>query len=220
MFGPRMWVPLGESWLMLRPFEKVEMSIVAKGWQRMDIHMYTYLVGGATLEDEEEWYERVRKEENSYIWAIVPLDASRPIGVTGIHNVNQIGGCHTGIIIWDKDWWGKRVASSTHFARTLFAADYLGRVIISSSVREPNVASRKALERIGYVVTGKGLRDAYRQGQYFDTLYLSWLNPDRIDILYPEGIPNTVKIKAGLEKAQKALDKAREVVQFDPPETN
>ena len=177
----------------------------------MKILEYTQMLFGASLEGEMAWYEKVCKDASTCLWAIATPD-NTPIGVTGLHELNLSGGCTSGIIIWDQSWWGKGVASAAHLMRTLFATDYLARLTINSCVRVPNEASKKALERVGYTIWGTEPPTVFRGGGYLSTHHLTWINPERTDLVFSAGIP--LLYRPGIDKARVALQKAREVVKF------
>ena len=220
MFGMKMLVNRGEELqVFLRPFEKEELSLVTKGFQSPTIHRYTRQIFAQTLENEEEWYHRVRRSETDCVWAIVVagsnfkhsgVDCQTPIGVTGIHGIDQWGGGRTGIVIWDHRVWGLGVASAAHLGRTLFVADFLNRNTLRSSVMVGNNSSLNALKRVGYTVCGTNPRHSFREGKWLDEFQLTWLNPRKISDLYPEGLPG--KFKRGVKRAEKALETAREFV--------
>lgn len=212
MFGMTMNVEFDGFGITLRAFKKEEMADVANGFSSMKIHLYTGQSFAQTLENEIEWYDKMRVSKEDMVWAIAPDDSSKPVGVTGIHNINIGGSCNTGITIWDQKWWGKGVATRAHLGRMLFMADYLNRLTATSSVRVDNPASLKAVTKVGYFITGKYPRTAQRQGKFLDTYALCWLNPERISILFPEGLPE--EYEEGVKKAKEALDLARLVISF------
>ncbi len=213
MFGINMLVKTKRVSVSLRPGTKEDIPELVKHFSSMRVHMYTMGLFAQTLENELEWYEKTRKSEEGCTWFIQPESSQVPIGVTSLHKIDSTdGGCTSGIIIWDPSWWGKGVASATHLARTLFAADYLNKYSISSSVREENEASRKALERVGYTVWGTEPVDAYRAGRWINTHQLKWLHPEKYHFYYPDGLPE--KFTVGVERAKIALATARQVVEF------
>lgn len=200
--------------LYLRPLCKDDLPTLVKSFSSMKIHMYTRGLFGQTLESETEWYENKRKSSSDCVWAIQPVGSDVPIGVTAIHDLTLLSNtCTTGIIIWDQNWWGRGVASATHLARTMFAADYLNQFMIKSTVIVPNEASRRALERVGYTICGKDPRTVYRGGVWLDEYHLVWLHPNMISYYYPEGLPE--QYEAGVERAKKALEIARAEVDFN-----
>jgi RimJ/RimL family protein N-acetyltransferase len=212
MFGFTMSIIYRGMEILLRAPKKQEMPLLVKGFGSLKIQMNTAQTSARTEEDETEWYEKQRTSQNKATWFIVPKGNDQPVGVTSLEGIDQFGSCTSGIIIWDSAWWGKGVASAAHLGRTLYAADYLNRSRIDSSVRVVNPGSLKALLRIGYTVWGTEPRSAYREGKWGDTYHLTWLHPERVNLLYPEGIPEC--FKEGLEKAQSALALAREIVKF------
>lgn len=212
MFGMQMQVSYGELAISLRPFAKEDLPIIVKRFSSMKVHMYTMGLFAQTLESEEEWYQKRSQDPSSCIWAIVPQGQTEPIGTTGLHNIDLWGSATSGIAIWDTNWWGKGVATRSHLARTLFAADYLQRYTIKSAARVNNQGSVKALLKVGYNKTGVEPRTFCRAGKYLDTQLFCWLHPERIGVLYPQGLPK--RYKKGVQRAKEALAKAREVVYF------
>lgn len=213
MFGVNMHVKTKKVSVTLRPGTKEDIPGLVKHFSSMQIHMYTKGLFGQTLENELEWYDRVRKDENDCLWFIEPEGSDVAVGVTGLHKIlSRGGGCTSGIIIWDRKWWGQGVAGATHLARTLFAADYLNKYSIRSSVREDNQASRKALESVGYTVWGTEPADGYRAGKWLNTHQLKWFHPEKYQFYFPDGLPE--KFTAGVERAKLALDTARNIVEF------
>lgn len=213
MFGINMLITHNNQVVRLRPFSKKDILILVEHFSSMKIHMYTKGLFAQTLENEEEWYEKNRKDEDSCIWAIQPKGYEFPIGVTALHHLSsRVNSCSSGIIIWDPNWWGKGIASATHLGRTLFAVDYLNRFTIKSSVRVENTASRKALERVGYSVWGTEPVSVLRGGIWLNTMHLIWLHPDRVSVYYPKGLPDI--LKDGVTRAKAALELARSEVQF------
>lgn len=213
MFGIKMFVKTDKAKVLLRPGTKEDIPELVKHFSSMQVHVYTQGLFGQTLENEIEWYDKVRKDENDCVWFIQPEGSDVPVGVTALHKIlSRGGGCTSGIIIWDQGWWGKGVASAAHLARTLFAADYLSKYSIRSSVREDNEASRRALESVGYTVWGTEPADGYRAGKWLNTHQLKWFHPDKHQFYFPDGLPE--KFVPGVERAKLALDKARQVVKF------
>jgi RimJ/RimL family protein N-acetyltransferase len=213
MFGINMQVKHKEIVVNLRPLTKADLPILVDHFSSMKIHLNTHGLFAQTLESEEEWYNKVRDNEDSCVWAIQPANSDSPIGVTSLNNItSRSNSCTSGIIIWDTNWWGKGVATASHLARTMFAADYLNRFTIRSEVKVQNEASRKALERVGYTVWGTEPLSVFKGGVWQDTNHLIWLNPEKISVLYPDKLPEM--FVTGVEKAKIALDMARKEVCF------
>lgn len=218
MFGYKMNIADNGLCVVLRPATLDDLPHVVQGFSSFDVHRYTNGISAPTLDDERDWFERTRKDKETWSWVITAYHQNRnetdtPIGVTALHHVSAYhGSCNSGIVIWDKSWWGKGVASLAHLGRTLWAADELQRSTITSQVVTPNEASLKALLKVGYTVTGRYARNRFRDGRFCDTYCLSWLNPKVISLLFPDGLPK--QYQCGVEKAETALEKARKIVTF------
>ena len=213
MYGVTMRVNHNGLTIVLRALSKEDIPVLVEHFSSMKVHLYTKGIFAQTLENELEWYEKNRKDPDGVTWAIQPEGYQFPIGVTSLHHINsRENSCGSGIIIWDPAWWGKGVAGAAHLGRTLFAADYLNRWTIRSSVRVANDASRRALERVGYTIWGTEPACILRANEWLDTYRLIWFHPERTDVFYPDGIPQMYQ--AGVERARIALDVARTEVVF------
>ena len=213
MFGVKMLVNHKGVKVNLRKFSKDDLPELVKNFDSMKIHLYTNGLFAQTLENEQEWYEKNRKDQDSCIWLIQPEGVDVPIGVTGLHGLTtREGTCTSGITIWDQNWWGKGIATAAHLGRTYFAANYLNRFTIRSHVRVENAASRKALERVGYTVWGQEPVDDFREGRWMDTYHLIWFRPSSVNFMFPGGVPE--KYLAGIERAKLALELAQKEVFF------
>lgn len=208
MYGQTFGITHRGITVTLRAFSKEDIPCLVKGFSSMSTVMYTNMLFAQVYENEVEWFEKTRKSSDVVSWAIVPEGCSEPIGVTALHDIQAFdGSCTSGIIIWEKSWWGKGVASASHLIRTLFAVDYLNRSTIKSCVRSENPASYKALQRIGYTIWGTEPDSVWREGNWIETHHLKWFHPERTDFLFPRGIPE--KYQQGIENARLSLDLAR-----------
>lgn len=212
MFGPKIKIGWGGVDILLRPFKSEEMPELANRFSSLEVHRYTLRHQGFTPEQELKWFQDVQDRSSDYIWAIEVPGVEYPIGSTGIHGVDKFQSCHSGIIICYPDWWGKGIASRAHIARTWFAATCLDRATIQSEVMEHNEASRRALERVGYTVTGRKVRCRRVGSDYVDGLILTWINPIWVPRLFPDGIPDAYA--PGINRAYDALEKAKEVIEL------
>lgn len=213
MFGNLIRVELDGLGITMRPLRKNEMENIAELFSSMEVVRFTNMVFAPTPDGEMDWWEKTSKDQSGVVWGIVPDGEDKAIGVTGLHQLNPYNfSCTSGIIIGDRRFWHKGIAYRAHLARTWYAAQTLNRYTIHSQVRTENEHSLKALLKVGYRVTGKFDRNCFHDGKYCDTWTLSWINPLRATILYPEGIPD--ELTASIGKAKEALDLAARTVKF------
>jgi RimJ/RimL family protein N-acetyltransferase len=208
MFGPKMTLTKDNITVVLKPFEKEELLTLVPDLQGIGDILYTSQTRGQNTDTETAWYERVIKN-SSYIWGV--FFDGKLIGVTSLFSFSPIS-CKavSGIMLANSKYQGKGIGTIAHIMRTYYAADFLNLNTIQSSVYSPNISSFKALEKVGYINTGSYLRSVYKKGEYLDETCLTWINPFRINVLYPEGIPE--QYKDAVKRAEDTLLFARENV--------
>jgi RimJ/RimL family protein N-acetyltransferase len=142
-----------------------------------------------SLKEEEEWLERVARSETELLWGL--FVQGEHIGGTGISGISwRSRHGLTGTMIGDRRWWGRGIATEAMGMRTRYAFEELGLEKLVTQVFEGNVASRRALERVGYQTVGVRRHHEYRHGQWWDVwlgelLRDDWLRRQST----PEGIP-------------------------------
>ena len=137
------------------------------------------------LEDEHEWFEKVRKEESSFVWGIWLVEAEKRtlignsalVGVGNEGHVPFIRQATSGSMIFRKEYWGRGIASAAHKARTWYAFEHLGLHRVKSAVIQANKGSRKALERAGYSFVYTERNEQYGEGRLHSMDCLECLNP-------------------------------------------
>ncbi len=104
------------------------------------------------------------------MWAIVARTSGRLVGNDGHprHQLAQPATRTTGIIIGERDEWGKGYAGEAMRLRTRYAFRELGLEKLITTVMAPNEASRRALERAGYRQCGTYRRHFLVDGQWHD----------------------------------------------------
>lgn len=180
-FGPIMRMAVNDLEIELAPLQKDVMGqFVQPGMQQHSITKY--LSGGAhVIEDEDEWYESVRKDSKKIVWGIWVVDeGSRMIiGTTALEGITHE---HThqatsGSMIFRKEYWGRGIASRIHMARTWYAFQEMGLDRIMSAVIHGNIVSRKALEKSGYDLVYVERNTSFSEGALRHQDNLECLNP-------------------------------------------
>jgi len=135
------------------------------------------------LKDEFEWFDKVRTDKDSMIWGIwvCASDGRQLIGTTGLNSIEYgptgMKQATSGVLIFDKNFWGKGIASAIHKARTWFAFTELGLTRIKSAVIQGNDASRKALEKSGYTFVYVERNTCFTDGAMQHQDNLECINP-------------------------------------------
>ena len=136
---------------------------------------------GAFFEDEQEWYDKTRKDNASRAWGIWDESDETPklIGSTALTRLEEspLRQMTSGSVLFDSSYWGRGIASAIHKARTWYAFNQLDLVRLKSAVLLPNVGSRKALSRSGYFHHSLERNETFVDGKLQHLENLECLNP-------------------------------------------
>ena len=184
MFGPIMQVRVGKLTIRLAPFAREDMGeFINNGG--MQSHLTTRYLGrriSPTLEDEQEWFDRIRKDSARIawgVWDVSPEGTPVLIGGSDLMNIvhDPLHQATSGSLIFRREYWGQGIATAIHKARTWYAFNELGLVRIKSAVMLPNIGSRKALERCGYFQHSIERNVKFSDGRLVHQENLECLNP-------------------------------------------
>jgi diamine N-acetyltransferase len=165
MLGP---VIEGER-IRLEPPRAEHLATYGRWFEDMEVTRFLLYRNPFTHKGEAEWLERTAADEKGVIWAILARTSGRVVGTTALHDINwrsRYG--MTGIVIGEKDEWGKGYAGEAMRLRTRYAFRELGLQKLITTVVEPNEASRRGLERAGYRQCGLYRRHFLVDGQWHD----------------------------------------------------
>lgn len=181
-FGPIMQFTVGELKIELAPLTKESMiEFVNPGMQQASITRYLASQVAYTLQDEEEWFDKTRKEKNSLVWGIWVIEKGQRtlIGNTALTDITRahIHQATTGSMLFRKEYWGKGIASAAHKARTWYAFQELGLHRLMSAVIQGNGGSLKALGRSGYTLVYVERNTVFADGALRNQDNLECLNP-------------------------------------------
>jgi len=172
----------------LAPLKREDMPEFVKdgGMQSYEVLKFLGRTTAAVLEDEYDWFEKVRKDKDDLVWGIYVIDGDSRIiiGTTGLHDIKSAmwAPCKTGtsgFMIFRSEYWRQGMAGACHRARTMYAFDVLGLVAIRSGVIFENEASRRAVESVGYVVHHTDRMHGLYMGEPRQDYALSCVNPDK-----------------------------------------
>jgi diamine N-acetyltransferase len=129
-----------------------------------------------TLEAEEQWYERATKGESGAMFTIYERLTMRPIGNTGLHDIDHFHRtAEFGLLIGEKDLWGR--GYGTEVTRLMLDYGFNGLALHNIMLRVHSMNERgiRAYRRAGFREFGR-LREAVRiGGRVFDTIYMDCL---------------------------------------------
>ena len=181
-FGLFMRFQVGEFTIELAPFTREDVSAYIPGMQQYTIKKYLAQYNAYVLEDEQEWFDRIRKDDTCVVWGIWLIEGDKRtlIGNSALNGIttDHIRQASSGSLIFRKDLWGKGIASAAHKARTWYAFHILGLHRIKSSVVHGNEGSLKALTRSGYELEYVERNTVFVDGRLTHQNNLACLNPN------------------------------------------
>ncbi len=181
-FGPIMQFTVDGLQIELAPISKETLKdFVDPGMQQFSVMRYMGMESTYTLEDEEEWYDRIRKDTSRLLWGIWVIENGTRtiIGTTALNEITHkhIRQSTTGSMIFRTEYWGRGIASAAHKARTWYAFHHLGLHRLKSAVLIDNHGSRKALSRSGYTYVYTERNESFVEGKLMHLDCFECLNP-------------------------------------------
>lgn len=181
-FGSIIQIKDGELNIELAPFSREDsLEFIKPGLQQSSVTKYLGITGATVQDDQLEWYDRIRKDDSRIIWGIWLIEGGKRklIGNSVLFDIKRkhIHRATSGSLITSKEYWGKGIASACHKARTWYAFRHLGFHCIGSEVLQGNIASRKALEKSGYIFTHTYRNEKFVDGKLRHIDRLECINP-------------------------------------------
>lgn len=136
---------------------------------------------GQTLKDEQKWYSNAKNGKDEVVFGIYALDngKKRLIGSVSIMKIDFTHkNAEFGIIIGDKNYWGKGIGSEV----TKLIADFAFKVLklnsIYLTVDMENKAGQKAYKRAGFKKAGVLREHVKRKKGFSETFIMDLIRKD------------------------------------------
>lgn len=141
-----------------------------------------------SMAEEEKWFEEYRKAGKSKIFAIFSKDGTH-IGNIGLHNTDQVNRRATlGIMIGQKDLWGKGHGSDAIRTALRYAFKDLGLHKVSLKVFRNNTRAVSSYEKCGFKKEGVEREQVFKDGKFHDLLVMSILDREFKDLMKKEDL--------------------------------
>lgn len=165
MFGP---IIRGRQ-IYLAPPQPEHLDTYRRWFADRDVTHYLLLRHPPSSEQEAEWFDRMARSDEDVVWAILRAEGNVLIGSTALHRIDwRHRHAQSGIIIGEREHWGKGYASEAMRLRTAYAFQELGLEKVLTSVFAGNTGSRRALEKAGYRQCGLLRRHRFFDGRWHD----------------------------------------------------
>ena len=130
-----------------------------------------------THEKEQDWYDRQSKTEVEVPFTIYERETLRPIGNTGLHDIDHRNRSATfGIMIGEPECRGRGYGTETTTLMLDYAFTALGLHSVMLTVFEFNQAGIRAYEKAGFREFGRRRQCRMMGGKLWDEIFMDCLN--------------------------------------------
>lgn len=161
----------GEKIILCPLNKKTDLESCLRWVNDQDIIQYLNMHFPSSMQDEEEWFDRLQKSKNNIVLGIKTRRKSKFIGITGLHEIKWKDRTAThGVFIGEKDYWGKGYGTDSQMILLDYAFNTLNLRKISSSAIAFNERSLKYHLACGYQIEGTRRKQIHKNGQYWDII--------------------------------------------------
>ncbi|MBN2080829.1 GNAT family N-acetyltransferase [bacterium] len=137
------------------------------------------MLGGMAEDEEHDWLNRTRSSQRDLVLGIVRRSDSRYIGNVGLHGIspeNQTA--EYGIMIGERDCWGQGLGTAAGRLMLDHGFNRLNLRRIFLRVLDFNQRGTKSYEKLGFQFEGRQRQQVFREGRYFDMLYMGLMREE------------------------------------------
>lgn len=133
--------------------------------------------------NEERWIKKIREQNDlTYDFAIEEIDSGKCIGGCSINSVNiKNRNCTIGIMIGDKDYWGKGYGYDALSILIKFIFEECNIEKIKLGVFSFNERARNCYKKLGFKEEGILKKEIYRHGKYYDEIVMAIFKEDYLN---------------------------------------
>jgi RimJ/RimL family protein N-acetyltransferase len=132
-----------------------------------------------TYEKQKDYFEYLRKSQTDVVLAIARKDNDQHIGNIGLHKIDYIHRrAEVGIVIGEKDCWGKGYASRSVECIRDYAFNVLNLHRLTALIMKGNESSYKVFTKYGFKEEGVLRNYFYKNGKYLDAHIVGCVRDD------------------------------------------
>ena len=131
-----------------------------------------------TLAGVRSYVQSIKAEKNEILWGIfLKMDGAHVgnIKLGPVHPRHKFA--YIGLMIGEKDYWGKGIAAQAIALVTKYAFEELKLHKLLAGCYEPNVGSLRAFEKCGFHIEGTEKSQWLYEGKYIDSYRMAFINP-------------------------------------------
>ena len=124
-----------------------------------------------TLDSIKQFVLNIIQSSDNYMFTIIYKESNEHIGNIKIGPIHPIyGNAFIGYLIGENNYWGKGLASEAVYLASKFSFEVLNLHKINAGVIEPNLASIKVLEKLGFKKEAHIRDDVFIDNKYLDVI--------------------------------------------------
>ncbi len=133
-----------------------------------------------SIKSLKEFLRGIQKDKHTFFFAIILKKGGRHIGniklgpINTAHSVADIG-----ILIGEKDCWGKGYATDAIILLVDYAFSRLNLHKVTAGCYAPNTGSLKAFRKAGFLQEGLRVKHCLCEGRYVDDILLGRINKNK-----------------------------------------
>jgi RimJ/RimL family protein N-acetyltransferase len=155
--------------IRLRTVEREDIPTFLRWFNDPEVRRYLLMFEPMSKAKEERWFEARLDRTDDYLFGIeVPAgDGWQHIGNVGLHRVDWVSRhCIFGIVIGERDYWGKGFGTKATRAALRFAFDTLNLHRVELEVFDFNRRAMRAYEKAGFRLEGTRREAIFQDGAY------------------------------------------------------
>lgn len=165
--------------LIIRPYRAKDAEKVWQVLRRPEIYATTYGIPPNYPRARVDWWfsfaANCRKNGTAYEFGIFEKESGGYLGNCGIMGVRRDLSSASIAYFVNPDFWGLGYATEAAEVMLSFAFSFLKLMRVSGSCMAANPASRRVMEKLGFVYEGTGRSELYKDGVFYDVEHLSLL---------------------------------------------
>lgn len=164
--------------VILRPLAREDLPYIVQWINDPEVTQFLTACLPITKDDEDEWFDNVRKNKSNNIVLAVVVD-DKIIGTMGIHRISwKNRTATTGACIGYKPYWGKGYGTEAKMLLLDYAFNTLNLRKICSEVIAFNERSYRYNCKCGYKEEGRRKAQHFQDGEYWDEILLAVFKED------------------------------------------
>lgn len=155
--------------IRLRAIEREDIPTFVRWFNDPDVRRFLLAFEPMSKAKEERWFEARLDKEGDYLFGIEAqvADGWHLIGNVGLHRVDWVNShCIFGIVIGEREYWGKGYGTRATRAALRFAFHTLNLHRVELEVFDFNGRAIRAYEKAGFRLEGTRREAMYQDGAY------------------------------------------------------